>query len=85
MRAAHKIIAHQGVLRAERFGIDLVEHLAAPVAISVSGRGRKMAFAHTGRNEGGQHLLLVVVRCIVDAFQDGGNFFHRAGCRVLDA
>ena len=60
MGAADKVVAHQGVLRAKGVGVDLVQHIPAPVAVAIAGASHKVALADTGPVERGQHFLLVV-------------------------
>ena len=58
--AADKVVAHQGVLRAKGVGVDLVQHVPAPVAVAVAGAAHKVALADACLGKGRQHLLLVV-------------------------
>ena len=54
--AADKVVAHQGVLRAKGVGVDLVQHVTAPVAVAVAGAAHKVALADACLGKGRQHL-----------------------------
>ena len=82
--AAHKVVPHQRILRAECVGIDFIECLTAAIAIAIAGGSGKVALAHTGLAESGHHLLLVVIRRFIDPGQNGGNALHRAVSRLAD-
>ena len=64
--AADKVVAHQGVLGAQGGGVNLVQHVTAPVSVTVAGAAHKVALADPRLVESRQHFLLVVPLDLLD-------------------
>ena len=67
MGAVDELHPHQGVLRAENIGVNLIQGVPAQVVIAVAGGAGEVGLRHPVLLEGGEHLLRILLRHRVNA------------------
>ena len=82
MGAVDELDAHQGVLSAENFGVDLIQGVSSQVIVAVAGGAGEVGFCHPVVLEGGQDFLTVVFRHGVDVGELSADVRLRLPCHI---
>ena len=85
MGTGYKVVADQGIFTAEDVGQYSVQRLPADVAIAIAGGAGKHRLTHPVLDEGGQHLLGIVVGGFIDLLEDGGTLLLGLAAEGFDS